>query len=105
MFKGLRYAKINSVNPLYFIINKIIGNFEEIKGNKYLVLVPTNESKNTLKKYGELWNKIKQNDITSITINLNDYNEKYKKIKFLLKKMLQLGNMIIVVKAVLSCDV
>ena len=44
-FKDLRYVKINSVNLLYLIINKINGYFEEINGNKYLALVPINESK------------------------------------------------------------
>ena len=29
---------INSVNPLYLMINKVIGHFEEKNENKYLVL-------------------------------------------------------------------
>ena len=45
MIKDSTYLKINSVNPLYLIINKKNGNFEEINKNKYLTLVPTNESK------------------------------------------------------------
>ena len=36
--------KICSVNPLYFIFRYANGYFEEINGNKYLTLVPTNES-------------------------------------------------------------
>ena len=35
-FRYLRHAKINSVNPLYLIVNKMNGCFEEINGNKYL---------------------------------------------------------------------
>ena len=42
--KDSKYIKIN-VNPLYFIFNKVNGYFEEINGNKYLTIVPTNESK------------------------------------------------------------
>ena len=34
--KNLSYIKINSVNPLYLIINKINGYIEESNGNKYL---------------------------------------------------------------------
>ena len=34
-----------SVNLLYLMFNKMNGYFEEINGNKYLTLVPTNESK------------------------------------------------------------
>ena len=37
--------KIYSVNPFYLIFHKVNGYFEEINGNKYLTLVPTNESK------------------------------------------------------------
>ena len=36
---------IFSVNPLYLIFSYVKGYFEEISGNKYLTLVPTNESK------------------------------------------------------------
>ena len=34
--------KIYSVNSLYFIFGKVNGYFQEINGNKYLMLVPTN---------------------------------------------------------------
>ena len=57
------------------------GYFEEINGNKYLTLVPTNESKEKIKKYGELWSKIRDL-IKSMTKNSDDYDEKYMKIKF-----------------------
>ena len=51
------------------------GEFKDINGNKYLTLVPTNESKEKIKKYEELWSKIK--DIfTLITKNSGDYEEK-----------------------------
>ena len=43
--KDLKYVKINSVNPLYLILKKLNGSFEEINGNKYLTLVATNKSK------------------------------------------------------------
>ena len=46
-FKDIRYIKIDSVNPLYLIMN---GYFEEINLSKYLTRVPSNESKDRLKK-------------------------------------------------------
>ena len=46
--------KIFSVNRLYLIFGKVNGYFEEMNGNKYLTLVPTNESKEKIKRYGEL---------------------------------------------------
>ena len=48
--KESKYVRINNVNPLCLIINKVNGYFEEINKNKYLVLVPTNESKKIIKK-------------------------------------------------------
>ena len=58
------------------------GYFEATNGNKYL-LVPTNESKEKIKRYEELWIKIRDS-IRSITKNSDDYDydEKYIKIKF-----------------------
>ena len=61
-------VKINSVNLLYFIINKVNGYFEEVNGNKYLTLVPTNESKEKIEKHEELWSKIRDL-IISVTKN------------------------------------
>ena len=50
------------------------GYFEEINRNKYLTLVPSNENKEKIKKYGELWIKIRDL-ISSITKNSDDYNK------------------------------
>ena len=74
------YVKIYSVNPLHLIFRYVNGYFEETNGNKYLTLVPTNESKEKIKKYEELWIKIRDL-IRPITKNSDDYDEKYMKIK------------------------
>ena len=50
MIKDLKYWKIYSVNPLYLINNKVNRYFEKINQNKYITLVPTNESKEIIKK-------------------------------------------------------
>ena len=47
--KDSKYVKINRVNTLYLIFNKVNGYFGEINGNKYLMLVTTNESKEKIK--------------------------------------------------------
>ena len=51
---------IISVNPLYLMINKMIGHFEEKSGNKYLVLDDIDESKEVSKKYKEVWRGVKK---------------------------------------------
>ena len=45
------YNNINSVNPLYLMINEIIGHFDEKNENKYLFLDDIDENKEVLKKY------------------------------------------------------
>ena len=63
------YKNINSVNPLYLMINEMIGHFvcnsvecnsiEEKNENKYWVLDDIDETKEALKKYEEVWEGIK----------------------------------------------
>ena len=51
---------INRVNPLYLMIDKMIGHFEEKNGNKYLVLDDVDENKEVskkLKKFGKVLKK------------------------------------------------
>ena len=80
------------------------GYFEETN-EKYLTLVPTNESKEKIKRYEELWSKIRD-FIRSVTKNSDDYNEKYMKIKFNsdddlpLNKAIEIPSITIVVRAV-----
>ena len=50
---------IHSVNPLYFIVDKVDGLIEEKDENKYLNFASTDNNKEVLKKYTELWNEIK----------------------------------------------
>ena len=57
--KNAKYEKINCVNPLYLMLNKMNGYFEGINENKYLTLAPTNGSKEKIKTYKELWIKIR----------------------------------------------
>ena len=70
-----------SVNPLYLIINKIKGHFEEVDGDKYLII--NSENGDIMQKYQEVFNVMKE-----IIKKINDYNQpikyddNYMKIKF-----------------------
>ena len=48
--KDSDYVKINSVNPLYLIIDRMDGYTEEKNGNKYLILTSTDKNKEVLIK-------------------------------------------------------
>ena len=65
----------NSINPSYFIINKINEYIEETNGGKYLTLFPSDKSKDTLKTYEDIWKEIKHliRSITKSRIN-NELN-------------------------------
>ena len=54
------YNNINSINPLYLMMNEMIGHFEEKNENNYLVLDDIDENKEVLKKYEGLWEGIKK---------------------------------------------
>ena len=56
--KNLSYLKINSVNPLHLVIDKINQCIEESNRYKYFTLVPTDKSKDTVKIYEEMWSKV-----------------------------------------------
>ena len=71
--KNLGYEKINSVNPLYLYLN---GYMKESHEDKQLILVPTNENKDTPKVSEEIWNKFRDL-IKSVTNKSDNYDKKY----------------------------
>ena len=106
---------IYSVNPLYLIIGKVDGHIEENNGNKYLVFDPaelhsTDENKEVLKKYTELWDGIK-NEIETINGGKKgEYGKDFMKIKFNtddnlpLNKPLKLHLLTIIVRCIFEED-
>ena len=100
---------IYSVNPLYLLVNHANGYIEEKGVNKYLIFDSTDENKELLKKYNDLWNGIK-NKIEEVSNGKCDYEKDYMKIKFksddhsLLNKPLKLYNMTIIIRSVFEED-
>ena len=69
-----KYVNIHSVNPLYFIVDKVDGFIEEKEGNKYLNFAFTDNNTEVLKKYAEIWNGIK-NLIEKTDNNQGEYGK------------------------------
>ena len=69
---------INSVNPLYLNITHAKGYIEEKGVNKYLVFDSTDENKELLKKYNDVFNGIRDK-IKEINSNECDYEKDYMK--------------------------
>ena len=101
--------KINNVNPLHLIIDKVDGYIKEKNGNEFLTLVSTGKNKEVLIKYTELWNKFK-NLVPCNSIKAGEYEKYFMKIKFnsdenfSLNKMLKIHNMTIVIISVFQED-
>ena len=70
-----------SVNPLYLLINHANGYIEEKDVNKYLVFDSTDENKELLKKYNDVFNGIRDK-IKEVSSNEWDYEKDYMKIAF-----------------------
>ena len=76
------FNNINSVNPLYLIIDKMIGHFEEKNGSKYLVLDDVNENNEVSQIYEEVWDGIKKEIETINGGKKIEYGKDYKNIRF-----------------------
>ena len=67
---------------MYLIIGKVNGHIEEKNKSKYLVFESTDESKEVLEKYTELWDGIK-NEFEKISGGKKgEYDKDFIKIKF-----------------------
>ena len=94
---------INSVNPLYLLIDHASGYIEEKNGNKYLIFDSVDENKELQKKYNDVWNGIKE-----VSDSECDYEKDYMKIKFNsdnnlpLNKPLKFHLMTIIIRCVFS---
>ena len=100
---------IYSVNPLYLLINHANGYIEEKGVNKYLIFDSTDENKELIKKYNDVWNGIK-NKIKEVSSGECDYEKDYMKIKFNsdddlpLNKPLKFHSMTIIIRSVFEED-
>ena len=64
------YENIYSINPLYLIIDHAGGNIGEKSVNKYLVFDSTDENKELLKKYNDVFNGIRNKIIKLSRMNV-----------------------------------
>ena len=100
---------VNSVNPLYLMINKTKGHFEEIDGDKYLII--SSENGDIMQKYQKVFDGIKE-----IIKKINyysqpiKYDDNYMKIKFNtddnipLNKIIYLSTITITIRSVTKKD-
>ena len=103
------YENISSKNPLYLFVNHANGYIEEKNESKYSIFDSTDENKELLKKYSDVWNGIK-NKIEAISSGKCDYEKDFMKIKFNsddnlpLNKPIKFHAMTIIIRSVFEED-
>ena len=72
----------NTINPLYFIINRLIGYVEEIEGSndKYLVVTKSMRNRKIIYSFDNIWSHI-ENKINPNIFNNNRIKD-YGKLRF-----------------------
>ena len=104
------YENIYSLNPLHLIIGKVNGHIVENNGNKYLVFDSTDENKEVLKKYTELWYVIKSEIETINDGKKGKYGKDFMKMELNtdnnlpLNKPLKLHMLTIIVRCIFQED-
>ena len=97
------------MNPLYLLINHANGYIEKKGVNKYLIFDSTDENKELLKKYNDVFNEIRDK-IKEISSDECDYEKDYMKIAFNsvdnlpLNKPLKFHNMATTIRSVFKDD-
>ena len=100
---------IYSVNPLYLIITQVNGYIEVKRVNRYLAFDSTDENKELLKKYNNVFNRIRDK-IKEVFSDECYYEKDYIKIKLNsdgnlpLKKPLKFHNITITIRSVFEED-
>ena len=95
------------MNPLYLLIDHASEYIEEKNGDRYLMVDSTDENKEVIEKYNDVWNGIRDK-IKEISGSECDYEKDYIEIKFNsddnlpLKKPLKLHLMTIIIRYVFS---
>ena len=91
------------------LVNHANGYIEGKNGNKYLIFDSTDENKELLKKYNDIWDGIKDK-IEEVSSGEYDYEKDYMKIKLSsdddlpLNKPLKFHNMTIIIRSVFEED-
>ena len=100
---------VNSVNPLYLRINNASGYIKEINKDKYLIFDDTDENKELLKMYDDVFSGI-MSKIKQIDDDWLEYTKGYKKLKLNsddnlpLNKQLKFHTMTVTIRCVFSED-
>ena len=109
ILKNDDYETIYSVNPLHLIVNHANGYIAEKGMNKYLIFHSTDENKELLRKYNDVWHGINDKIKEAISGEC-DYEKYYMKIKFNsddnlpLNKPIKFHNMTIIIRYIFEED-
>ena len=104
--KNSDHEKINSVNPLYMMINEVRGSISEKKNrNKYSTFASPDKNKKKLEKFTILWDEIKYHIQTIHGVKSGEDKKDYMKIKLNsdndlpLNKIVKFRNLTIIIRS------
>ena len=101
---------IDSVSPLYLLINELDRFIEEKEGSKYLNISLTYNNNDVLIKYAEVWSRIKDQIKKINNGSVGEYAKDYIKIKFdsddnlPLNKILKLRVLTVIIRNIFEKD-
>ena len=101
---------IDRICPLYLLFDEIGGFIEEKEGNKYLNIAFTDSNNEVLKKYAEVWSRIKDQIKKINNDRLGEYVKDYMKIKLIsdddlpLNKILKFHILRIIIRIIFEKD-
>ena len=99
------YENTHSVNPLNLIVGKTDGYIKESNGNKYLVFTSTEENKEVLTKYTELWVELQHLIKTINGGKAGEHQKDFMKIRFeSANETLKLNILTVIVRCVFEED-
>ena len=80
--KSLDHGNIECENSLLSFVNNVDGYIEKENEDKYLIFASTDQNKEALKKYTELWDEIKNQIKTIYGGKQIEYKKDFTKIRF-----------------------
>ena len=80
--KSLDHGNIECENSLLSFVNNVDGYIEKENEDKYLIFASTDQNKEALKKYTEIWDEIKNQMKTINGGKQIEYKKDFKKIRF-----------------------
>ena len=103
---NIYYIKYSTLRPFHFVMNRLIGYIEEIKGlsDKYLVVLSSSRNKNINRVIDKIWESIEDQINPNIKINYCDKFRFNSDIDLLLNTEIEFRSLVINISCIIEKD-